>query len=96
MIQHANTNHGKVFFCTSSRQILLQELLLEMKSYFVMMINGTIQQEDITILNLSVSNDIDSNIVKQNVMWIKGETDKYIIIIVSDFITSQTKHLVDI
>ena len=53
------------------------------------MIKGTIQQEDITLVNIYVLNRGAPNYVKQILMDIKGETDRNTVI-VGDFNTPLT------
>ena len=74
--------------CIRQNRLLIQDYIRDTEEHYIM-IKGTIQQEDITVVNIYAPNTGAPKYVKQILMDIKGDIDRNTVI-VGDFNTSLT------
>ena len=87
-IFHANENQkkAKVAILTLDKIYLKIKTIIRDKERYYIMIKGSVQEEDITIVNIYEPNIQASQYIRQTLTGIKGETDRNTVI-AGNFIT---------
>ena len=85
---HANTNQNKAgvaILVLDKTDIRTTKIVKDKEGYYIM-IMGSILQEDLAILNMYAPDNKESKYVRQKLLELKGELDKFTFII-GDFNT---------
>lgn len=73
------TKRKMKWYLNHTKQTLKQTTTTKNKEGLYVMIKGSMYQEEITMLNVCVTNKIESKYIRQKLRELKGEKDKSII-----------------